>query len=274
MKSASLLVICLIALLPTLGCDELPREAGGEFVPAREGVLTVATDHLPQPGFWQGKEEPKGGFEWGLAQVLAEQFGLDEVEVIQVPFADLIAGDLGGADLAMSQITPTREREEVLDFSYPYLSANPAAIVRPETSIKDVMEARELKWAVQEGTTLVRMLNRLINPEEPPDLLAEQGDVVAAVRKGTADAGLLDLPVAFAYAGRSKGRLEVAAQIASDEALAVALPEGSENREAVDTALRSLINEGTIGELAGRWLGVELRGSAFTVEEVPVLRTN
>ena len=227
---------CLLVLLFFAGCGDVVAPAGGEFEPAREGVLTVATDYLPQPGFWEGEDGLQGGFEMGLAEQLAEQFGLDRVEVIERPFERLIAGDLAGADIAMAQITPTPERDEVLDFSDPYLSANPAVLVAGGGEVKDVMAARELTWAVEKGTTLEAALEKWVVPHQAVAHLETQPDVVKAVRRGEVDAALLDLPVALAYA-RDDERLDVAAQISTDETLAVALPQGSSNREAVNTAL-------------------------------------
>lgn len=272
-RRAVLLGVLLLAALLAGGCDTVRAPAEGEFEPAQEGVLTVATDLLPQPGFWEGAPKPDGGFEWALAQELAERFGLDRVEVVERPFEQLVAGDLGGADLAMAQITPTDERDEVLDFSQPYLSANPAVLVADDFSVRDVMAARELSWAVQRDTTLEEDLDRRIVPDENVLHLDSQPEVVDAVRRGEVDAALLDLPVALAFAQRSEGELAVVAQLASDEALAVALPEGSANREAVDTAIRFLINEGKISELSERWLGAPLRGGDFSIEDVRVLRT-
>lgn len=270
-KLGATLGVCLLVLF-LVGCADVTAPAGGEFEPSREGVLTVATDLLPQPGFWEGEPQPEGGFEWALAQEFAERFGLDRVEVVERPFGELVAGDLGGADLAMAQITPTSERDEVLDFSDPYLSANPAVLVADDFEVKDVMEARELSWAVQQGTTLEEALDERIVPAENVIHLKNQSQVVKAVRRGTVDAALLDLPVALAYV-RDDERLRVAAQLPSDEALAVALPQGSSNREAVSTAIRAMLNEGVINDLAERWLDVPLRGEAFTVEDVPALRT-
>lgn len=264
--------VCLLVLLLLVGCGEVSAPEGGEFEPTREGVLTVATDRLPQPGFWEGLPEPEGGFEWDLARRLSERFGLDRVEVVERPFDRLVAGELDGADIAMAQITPTFEREEVLDFSDPYLSANPAVVVAGDREVKDVMEARDLSWAVQTGTTLETALERLIVPHGEVLHLAEQTEVVEAVLGGEAEAALLDLPVALAYASEHPA-LRVASQISTDEALAVALPEGSANREAVDTAIRAMINDGTLSKMAKTWLGADLRDGAFTVEEVPLMRT-
>lgn len=271
-RSGLAAVACLLVSLAVGACSDVTAPEGGEFAPARPGVLTVATDYLPQPGFWEGEPELDGGFEWELANRLAERFGLEKVEVIEHRFARLIDGDLDGADIALAQITPTPERNEVLDFSEPYLSANPAVLVAEDLEIKDVMQARELTWAVQIGTTLEEALEARIVPHENVVHLAEQPEVVEAVKKGDVDAALLDLPVALAYA-RDDPSMRVAAQISTDEALAVALPEGSPNREAVDTAIRAMINEGAISDLAERWLGTGIREGSFTVEDVHLLRT-
>jgi ABC-type amino acid transport substrate-binding protein len=66
---------------------------------------------------------------------------------------------------------------------------------------------------------------------------------------------LLDLPVAVALARAEPGRFQVLAQLGGGEGLAVALPGGSQNAEIVDSAIRFLQANGTIGRLASRWLG-------------------
>src|SRR5437764_14202927 len=89
--------------------------SSGTFTPAHKGTLTVATAFFPAPGFWEGVPSgPSGGFEWELAGQLAKRFGVASVAVVPVPFGDLVAGHLGGADLALSELTPTSEREKVI----------------------------------------------------------------------------------------------------------------------------------------------------------------
>src|SRR5437868_14026864 len=107
----------------TLGaCASDRSAAGSSFQPVRPGVLTVATAFLPAPGFWQGRP-PTYGFEAGLAAALARHFGLQRVQVVQVPFAAIVHGKLGGADIALSQLTPTKERDRWVDFSTQYLAS-------------------------------------------------------------------------------------------------------------------------------------------------------
>ena len=66
-------------------------------------------------------------------------------------------------------------------------------------------------------------------------------------------------------------KLAVAAQLADTEPIAAALPEGSQNRQAVSSALRAMVADGTIDDLAERWLGESLSDSE---SNVPLLRTN
>ena len=267
-----LLSLCLAGTLLVACRVEIGNGPAGEFEPATPGTLTVATERVPAAGFWLGTvAAPTGGFEYGLAAALADRFGLDRVEIRTVPFERMTAGDLAGADLGLRQLTPTAEREENLDFSVPYISAPPAALVRAGTEIRDLKTARELSWTTFRGTTLVDSLADAVGPEESV-IAPTQEEAVELVRSGEVDAALLDLPVALALAEDSGGELEVAAQFAGDEALAVALPEGSPNREAVDSAIRSLTADGTISDLAEEWLGVSLPTTSFSVPGIRLIR--
>ena len=188
-----------------------------------------------------------------------------------MPFKRLTAGYLGGADLALSDITVTAERAEHVDFSTSYLSAPPAILVRPGTEVPDVHAAQGLRWAVQAGTTLQGALAESIEPSIAPQILDHQREVLLALRVGRASAVMLDLPVALAYARESPHTYAVAAQLPSEAVLAAALPKGSDNLEAVDSAMRALSADGTIERLGREWLHTDLQGDQ--AEEVPVLRT-
>jgi len=247
----ALLVVVLLA-----GCAG-GAPAAGDFRPVVGGELTVATATVPLPGFW---EEP-GGFEYGLARALADRFHL-RLRVVRVPFERIVSGDLGGADLALSQVTATADRERVLDFSQPYLAAAPAGLAR--AAIPDLAAARDTRWAVKRGTTLAAVLAGFVRPSTPPALTVDEPAALTLLDAGSVDAVLLDLPVALVVADRSGGSLRVAVQVDSDDSLAVALPNGSANREAVDSAVRALTDDGTIDRLTKRWLGAGAR-------DVPVI---
>jgi len=246
--------------------------ADGTFTPRTPGTLTVATAQIPDPGLWSGTAlHVTGGFEYGLARALAARFGLARVKVTIVPFTRLVAGDLGGADLALSDITVTAERATHVEFSTPYLAAPPSILVRPGTEVTDVHSAQSLRWAVEAGTTLQSALEQTIRPYDAPLVLHHELEALAALRTRRVDAVMLDLPVALAYARESPKTYAVAAQLPSEAVLAAALPKGSGNVEAVDSAIRAFNADGTIERLGRKWLDTDLQEGQS--EHVPALRT-
>jgi len=269
----SLGMLLAVLGLCAVACDGCAGSgAAGAFTPRTPGTLTVATAQIPDPGLWSGTaEHPTGGFEYGLARALAARFGLAKIKVTIVPFAQLVAGDLAGADLALSDITLTAERARHVAFSTPYLAAPPSILVRPGTVVDDVNSARSLSWAVEAGTTLESALQETIRPYSPPLIRHHELEALAALRTGRVDAVMLDLPVALAYARQSPKTYAVAAQLPSEDVLAAALPKGSENVEAVDSAIRAFNADGTIERLGRKWLDTDLQEGHS--EHVPALRT-
>jgi polar amino acid transport system substrate-binding protein len=261
----------LLALAAALaGCGSISASAG-EFTPAQPGVLTVATSAVPSPGFWEGTpSHPTGGFEYELARELAARFGLGRVAIKIVHFHRIVRGHLGGADLGIDLITPTSEREEHLDFSTAYLKSAPTVLVRAGTEVPDLATAQELRWGAIQSTTFVETIEDQIVPEGELVLYDGQQEVVAALEEGEIEATLLDLPLAVAVAGQSHGKLEAVAQLPDKEALAVALPQGSANLQAVNSAIRALTEKGTIGALLEEWVGEE---AANAESAIPLLHT-
>jgi len=264
-----LVALVLVASALIAGCTS-SQPAAGRFRPAEPGTLTVATSDIPATGFWEGTSSaPSGGFEWGLATSLAGRFGLGRVRVVTVPFTKLVAGDLGGADLGLSQLTATAGRRRVLSFSVPYLPATPAVLVRAGVNVPDVAAARKLSWSVRASSTLETFLASVVRPERPTLKVATRDENLQALVSGRVEAVLLDLPVAAALAARSGGELQVAGQFSTEDNLSAALPRGSANLEAVDSALRALEANGTIAHLERSALGSDVVGSSAP----PVIRT-
>ncbi len=124
---------------------------------------------------------------------------------------------------------------------------------------------------MQTGTTLQGALEETIRPATTPLILHHQREALHALRARRVQAVMLDLPVALAYARESPNTYAVAAQLPSEDVLAAALPKGSENVEAVDSAMRAFAADGTIERLGRKWLATDLEEGQ--VEHVPTLRT-
>ncbi|HEY5052305.1 MAG TPA: ABC transporter substrate-binding protein [Solirubrobacterales bacterium] len=264
-------VLTFLALGGALcGCGSISGSAGS-FSSVQPNVLTVATAAVPSAGFWEGTAtHPTGGFEYELAREMAKRFGLDRVQIKVVHFHRLVSGHLGGADLGIDLITPTAEREDVLEFSTPYLKSAPTVVVRSGTEVPDLAGAQELRWGAVRSTTFVEAIADSIVPEASIRLFDGQRELLAALSSGRVEAALFDLPLAVAIASESKGELEAVAQLPDREALSVALPKGSSNRQAVDSAIRAFTADGTIEDLLSEWVGSD---ATEAESAIPLLHT-
>lgn len=252
MRRGILAALLAAALLAACG-DDSSGDAGGTFTPLAPGVLTVVTS-LPAPGFWDGADVDHltGGFEWGIANELAKRFGL-ELVFEDAPFEQLAAGDFGDADLALAQISTTDERRALMDFSSPYFPANAGALTVEGVELTDLAAAKELRWVVEAATTEQSLLEDLIKPDKPPLVTESRDETLAALADGRAEAALLDLPTALATAHEHPD-LTVPAQFVTQDQMAAALVKGSDNTEAVSSAIRAMDADGTLDDLEAKYL--------------------
>lgn len=258
--------------LTIAGCsDRKSSPAAGTFTPKVPGVLTVATALIPTRGFWEGTaEHVTGGFEYELAHDFARRFGLRAVRVKVEPFQRIVSGHLDGADMALALITPTAERRQHLDFSQAYLNAAPTVVARSGTEIPDLATAQGMRWGALRGSTFVGIINQRISPNESIRLFTHDAQIEAALESGQIDAAVFDMPYALAIAHSSGGRLQATTQLPVDESIAAALPKGSRNVQAVNSAIRAFTADGTIDTLLRRWVGASAAGAASSI---PLLRT-
>ncbi len=231
----------------------------------------MVTSDVPQAGFWEGTPAHlTGGLEYELARDLAQRFGLKTVRVELEHFHRVVVGRLGGADMALDLVTPTAQRARVLDFSAPYLNAAPTVLVRTGTRVPDLETARGLRWGAIEGSTLVGFIDTLVAPNAPVKTYDNDAVLLSALEARQVDAVLLDMPAAVVLATRSHGRLQAVAQLPQSEDIAAALPKGSDNVQAVDSALRAFSADGTIDDLLRTWIGPT---AADAEHDIPLLRT-
>ena len=238
------------------GCDDAREVAGQRFTPAEPGILTVAVS-LPAPGYWDVDDSgvAVGGFEFELASAIADRLDLT-LAWREVPFDRLVAGDLGGADLALSQISVTDERKAAVRFSTPYYESAAGVVAAAGDDIADLATARDRSWGVVEGTTEEDLVREVVRPDDTV-LFADETACVEAVADETVDACLLDLPTALVLEQEVDGVATVA-RFLTREQWAIALPDDAPsldaNVAAVDAAVRALDNSGVIDDLAAEWL--------------------
>jgi polar amino acid transport system substrate-binding protein len=243
----------------TEGTSETTEAASGaaaDFTPVTEDTLTVVTS-LPAPGFWNGDDPSNitGGYEYEIATALQERLGMGDLEIVNVSFDQLVAGQVGDFDVALSQVTITEERKQVVDFTEPYFESDQGVIVQAGTEVATVEDARALQWGVQSGTTGADYLADTLKPEQEAQVFQGLDAGFAALEAGQVDAFMMDTAIVLAQAAESNGTQEVAAQFKTGEEYGGILPKGSANADAINSILTELKDDGSLSEFAKEWLG-------------------
>jgi polar amino acid transport system substrate-binding protein len=242
----------------TEGTDETTAPATGDadFTPVTEDTLTVVTS-LPAPGFWNGDDPAAitGGYEYDIALALQEGLGMADLEVVNVSFDQLVAAQVGDFDVALSQVTITDERREVVDFTEPYFASDQGVLVAAGTEVATVEDAKALQWGVQSGTTGLDYVTDVLQPEQEAQVFQELPAGFAALEAGQVDAFMMDTAIVLAQASESGGAQEVAAQFKTGEEYGGILPKGSPNADAINAILDDLEADGSLSEFAEEWLG-------------------
>jgi polar amino acid transport system substrate-binding protein len=238
--------------------SETTEAAAGSanFTPVTDDTLTVVTS-LPAPGFWEGDDPSNitGGYEYEIAKALQERLGMGNLEIVNVSFDQLVAGQVGDFDVALSQVTITDERKQVVDFTEPYFESDQGVIVMAGTKVDTVEEAKALQWGVQSGTTGADYLTNTLQPDNEPQVFQALDVGFAALEAGQVDAFMMDTAIVLAQASESNGAEEVAAQFKTGEEYGGILPKGSTNADAINGVLTELKDDGSLSEFAKQWLG-------------------
>ncbi len=229
---------------------------GGAFTPVTPDTLTVVTS-LPGPGFWVG-DDPNaitGGYEYEIAKAIQQQLGLSKMKVVNVSFDQIVAGQVGDFDLALSQVTITPERQQVVDFTEPYFESDQGVLVKKGTNVATVDDLKGLQWGVQSGTTGLDFVADQIKPTKEPQVFQDLSAGFAALQAGQVDAFMMDTAIVLPQAKDSGGTQEVVAQFKTGEQYGGILPKGSPNAAAINAVITKLKSDGSLTKFAQQWLG-------------------
>jgi polar amino acid transport system substrate-binding protein len=175
------------------------------------------------------------------------------VKYSNVSFDALVAGKAKGFDLALSQVTITKDRAKVVDFTVPYFSSDQGVLVKTGTTV-DESNLQDIQWGVQTATTAQTFLKDEVKPTKKPRSYQETSQAFAALQAGQVDAVLLDTAIVLAQATQSNGEFEVVGQFKTGEEYGGILPKGSKLKKSVNKAIKALIADGTVDQLRKTWL--------------------
>ena len=193
------------------------------------------------------------GFERELGDELCRRADLECTWVTNEwdTIIDNLIGD--DYDTIIAGMSITDERDEVIDFTQPYLPPSPSVYVALAGAGDEVIDG---KVAAQVATVQSGYLS-----ESGATLLEYElaGEVFSAVLSGEADAALVDLE--FAHEGMSENGEKltiVGPEVMLDSGVGVGVREDdSELKDKLDRAIDAMKEDGSLNVLIKKWLGAD-----------------
>lgn len=249
----------------TTTTTEVGAVSSSGFVTRRQGVLIVGTERTEPPWFTTSVGgEITGGFDYAVAQEIGSRLGVPIVKVVKSSLVHMMTGQDCRCDVMLGAITITDGRARTLDLTEPYAPSDQAVLVRSDTVVATIAQARLLRWAVELRNTVgVGLVRDRIQPATPASIVVHEDDALRLLSTGAVDAVLVDLPQALAVVAENQA-LAVAGQIRTGDQYAMALSLGSPNTALVNDVIRDMRDDRILDALFQTYLGV-------TPAEVPEL---
>lgn len=249
--------IMLGAMLVAAGCGGGDTQKKADAPKKAEGGTMKIAINATFPPFESVKAGTKDftGIDIEIAQYIAKKMG-KKVEFNDMKFASLVPTlQSGRADMIVSGISPTKERQEVVSFSKPYYFPMKALIFKKGAGYKALADLKGKKAGASMGTTYVKELKNAggITVTE----LDTTPLVVQDIKNGRLDAGLFDSAQASVFV-KENPDLELAIlnlPVVMEDTFAIALPKNSKDVETVNKLLKEMKSNGEMHKILVKYLG-------------------
>lgn len=230
-----------------------------EMTLLEEGTLTVATspDYPPFENLENGEMV---GFDIDLAKAVAAEMGLD-CEFVSLQFDGITPAIAAGgqADVGFSGISVDPDRAKEIDFTNSYYIDDQAVAAMKDSGITKDNAAEELNKegvviAVQSGTTGETYAQENF-PNATIKGYGNSTDCFAAMQAGNATAVCTNYAVVNRMLQNAYTDAQIVISVATgEEYAAIVSQDNPELTAAINEALKTLDENGTIQELINKWL--------------------
>ena len=260
MKNKKVIAIILaVVLVVSIGVLAACTKKGGETEPSTEApsntetkTLTMATNaEFPPYEYHEGDQIV--GIDAEIAQLIADKLGM-ELKIEDVEFTSIIPGvQAGKYDMGMAGMTVTDERLESVNFSDSYAKGVQVVIIKEGSDIKTLDDLEGKKIGVQESTTGDIYASGDYG-EENITKFANGALAVEALIAGKVDCVIIDNEPAKNYVAANEGL----AILETEYVVAICFAkENTELMDAVNGALKELIEDGSVQKIVDKYIPAE-----------------
>ncbi|OSP56188.1 basic amino acid ABC transporter substrate-binding protein [Pseudoruegeria sp. SK021] len=233
---------------------ELPDLGGRE-------VVVVTENAYPPLQFIDPASGKPVGWEYDVMTEIGQRLNFTPVYETTSWDAMIPAVIAGQYDMAMNGITIREDRDDVVDFSDPYMRSEMRMLVRSDESrFKDAegfADNPALLLAAQPGTTpfYVGVYDLLDGDEANPRIIKVEtfGAGVQALRTGDVDLVLSDGTAAYGYVEASGGAVKIVGGPMGTEDFGFIFPDRSDLVLPFNAAIAALKADGTLDALTQKW---------------------
>lgn len=254
------MLVLVIAVLAACGTDKDETSDSEGTAKEEQNVLVMGTsaDYAPFEYVDTAKSNEIIGFDVDLAKLIGEKLGY-EIKVENMDFNSLIpALQADKFDIVISGMTPTADREEVVDFSIAYYETEQYFVTKKDSGIKSLKDTKGAVVGAQTSSIQEDLAEELGTKHdfkvESRNLIPE---LVQELMTGRFDGAVIENIVAENYLKQNKDLASFPIEVEEPDFKAVAFQEGSKLKDEFDTAIQELIEEGKIDELKEKWFVVK-----------------
>lgn len=223
-------------------------------------VLVVGTsaDYAPFEYVDTAKSDEIIGFDIELAHLIADELDY-ELQFVNSDFNSLIPGlQADKYDFVISGMTPTKERDEVVDFSIPYYETEQYLVFPKDSDISSLKDLNGQKVGAQTSSIQEDLAKTLAVENgftvESRNLIPE---LIQELKNERFQGAIIENIVAENYLSQNDDLDSIFIEVEDPDYKSIAFQEDSELKAQFDEVIQKLIDEGKIDELKEKWLVVE-----------------
>ncbi|MCE2225970.1 transporter substrate-binding domain-containing protein [Streptococcus thermophilus] len=201
-----------------------------------KGTLTVALNPHFAPFEFKTIQDGKdtiAGADIEIAKAIGDELGV-KVKFSEMSFDNVLASvQSGKADIAISGISATKERQKIFDFSDTYYDSETVLLVKKdatEKTYKQISDFSKKSIAVQKGSIQENIAKDNLSDSNVVSL-AQPGEAINELKSGQVEGVVLEKAIAKGYVDQNSDLTmsDIALKSDSNDAYAVAMPKGSDD---------------------------------------------
>ena len=234
-----------------------------------KGTLTIALNPHFAPFEFKTIQDGKdtiAGADIEIAKAIGDELGV-KVKFSDMSFDNVLASvQSGKADIAISGISATKERQKIFDFSDTYYDSETVLLVKKdatEKTYKQISDFSKKSIAVQKGSIQENIAKANLSDANVVSL-AQPGEAINELKSGQVEGVVLEKAIAKGYVDQNSDLTmsDIALKSDSNDAYAVAMPKGSDDLKAkVNKIIAKLKKEGKIDSYVQDAYALSLKSS-------------